>query len=295
MYFKTLLSVSRIDHWPKQILMVPGFFYAYVNINYLDFSSLFSLILFSFLSTSLIASANYCINEYLDRNNDKYHPNKKNRVLVSQKIEFKYLLVYYFTLIFLGFGIGIIFFGIYYNLCLLFLLIMGLAYNVKPLRFKDLKLVDVISEGINNPIRFMLAYTALINDLNFNNNFVFSYWFAGIFLMTCKRLSEKKFFQNSENLFNYRPSLKNYSVNQLYIIIIFSCILSLIFLNLFFSETEIISNYFIFYFFLLFPIYYFYAVKKTKYAQTPEKFFFNIKPVIFLIIYSILFLFLYKI
>ena len=203
------------------------------------------------------------------------------------------MLCFYFFLIGLGFGIGLFFFNVYFNLTLLFFLLMGIIYNVKPLRLKDRIVLDVVSEGINNPIRFILAYTAIFNDLNLNFNFALSYWFAGIFLMTCKRFSEKKFL-NNKNIFLYRPSLQKYSFNFLFFIIIFSCISSLFFLNIFILQEKLINPYFIFYFLILFIIYYYYSVIKTKYAQTPEKIFFNTTSVLFIICYIIFFLFLFK-
>ena len=63
-----LIKISRVDHWPKQIFMIPGFMFFFyttsVDVN-------IEIILFIFLSilcTSLIASSNYVINEYLDAN-----------------------------------------------------------------------------------------------------------------------------------------------------------------------------------------------------------------------------------
>jgi len=42
---------------------------------------------------------------------------------------------------------------------------MGLVYNVPPLRTKDRQYLDVLSESINNPLRFMLGWTAVIGSL----------------------------------------------------------------------------------------------------------------------------------
>ena len=39
----------------------------------------------------------------------------------------------------------------------LFLLVMGMIYNVPPVRSKELPYLDVLSEAINNPIRLLLG------------------------------------------------------------------------------------------------------------------------------------------
>lgn len=43
----------------------------------------------------------------------------------------------------------------------IFLLVMGVLYNVKPIRTKDRACVDVLSESINNPIRLVLGWAAI--------------------------------------------------------------------------------------------------------------------------------------
>ena len=34
---------------------------------------------------------------------------------------------------------------------------MGIIYNVKPIRSKDIVFIDVLSESVNNPLRFLLG------------------------------------------------------------------------------------------------------------------------------------------
>ena len=97
---KILVKISRPDHFIKHLFIIPGIFFAILlipeyRINYLD-------IFFGFFSSFLIASSNYAINEFLDRNYDKYHPNKKNRVLVNGNIVKNEILTYSFTLYFIG-------------------------------------------------------------------------------------------------------------------------------------------------------------------------------------------------
>ena len=40
---------------------------------------------------------------------------------------------------------------------------MGVVYNVKPLRSKDLPIFDVLSESVNNPIRFLIGWYLMNN------------------------------------------------------------------------------------------------------------------------------------
>ena len=42
---------------------------------------------------------------------------------------------------------------------------MGILYNVEPIRTKDRAYVDVLSESINNPLRFLLGWSAIVSDV----------------------------------------------------------------------------------------------------------------------------------
>ena len=103
---------------------------------------------------------------------------------------------------------------------LILFVIMGIIYNVKPFRSKDLRVIDILSESINNPIRFILAYTALGGSFDLNLYILLSYWSGGAFLMTCKRYAEKKFFKNNINLAKYRPSIAKYNLLHLLYLIL---------------------------------------------------------------------------
>ena len=71
------ISMIRIDHWFKNIFVIPGIIFAFLLTNrtfqFEEVIYYFSLI----FSVCLIASANYLINEFLDSKFDKYHPSKK--------------------------------------------------------------------------------------------------------------------------------------------------------------------------------------------------------------------------
>ncbi len=284
-----LIKISRVDHWPKQIFMIPGFMFFFYTTSVDINIEIILLIFLSILCTSLIASSNYVINEYLDANYDKHHPLKKKRVLVFKKIKLIEILIYYIFLVTISFLISKFFFNKYFMLTLILFVIMGIIYNVKPLRCKDLRVIDILSESINNPIRFILAYTALGGSFDLNLYILLSYWSGGAFLMTCKRYAEKKFFKNNIKLAKYRPSIAKYNfLHLLYLIFIFA-ILSEIFLFIFLLQINIINPYFSLYFIFLFIFYFFFSTNKKGLAQTPEKMFFDLRFNAFLIFFFIIF------
>ena len=70
-YFKLL----RVDHWIKNVFMFPGVAIAFsfnsVQINNTNLLAHLQNILISFLALCVASSANYTINEWLDRDLDK--------------------------------------------------------------------------------------------------------------------------------------------------------------------------------------------------------------------------------
>ena len=77
-----LFKISRPDHFIKHLFIIPGIFFA-VLLAPNNQLNLFNCFL-GFMSSFLIASGNYAMNEYLDKDYDKYHPKKKFRSLVRK-------------------------------------------------------------------------------------------------------------------------------------------------------------------------------------------------------------------
>ena len=71
-----------------------------------------------------------------------------------------------------------------------FFWIMGVAYNVRPIRTKEVPYVDVLSESVNNPIRLLLGWFALIPDRFPPISLLLAYWMVGAFFMAMKRFAE---------------------------------------------------------------------------------------------------------
>ena len=72
------VQLMRIDHWIKQLFILPGAACRIFFIN-TDVLSLTTRVLIALLATSIIASANYVINEYLDAQQISF-PLKRNIV-----------------------------------------------------------------------------------------------------------------------------------------------------------------------------------------------------------------------
>src|SRR5260370_5594355 len=76
---RACVSIARIDHWTKNVFIVPGVIIPITLVRIPLGSTLFGVLGAGFLAVGLIASSNYTINELLDAPFDRFHPVKKFR------------------------------------------------------------------------------------------------------------------------------------------------------------------------------------------------------------------------
>jgi 4-hydroxybenzoate polyprenyltransferase len=260
----------RPDHWFKNIFMLPGMFLA-VHFDGLDvLRTRWLFALEAIAATCLIASANYVINEWLDRSFDAFHPVKKNRPSVGAAVEGPYVYALYVILSVAGLGLGY-HISIPFVVTLASLLGMGIVYNVQPVRSKDRPYIDVLSESINNPIRLLLGWFALTSSPFPSSSIILSYWMGGAYLMALKRYAEFRQIGDVRTAALYRKSFGYYTEKTLLASSVFYIILTSFFLGIFLIKHRI--EYLLTFpiFSLVFVKYFLIAQKPDSIVQYPEK------------------------
>ena len=109
----------------------------------------------------------------------------------------------------------------YFFAAALSLWIMGVFYNVPPLRTKEWPYLDVLSESINNPIRLLLGWFALVTGHVPPLSLVISYWMVGAFFMAMKRYAEYRHIGNPRVAAAYRRSFEYYNEERLLVSVVF--------------------------------------------------------------------------
>jgi len=166
------------------------------------------------LATCLIASSNYVLNEILDAETDRFHPSKKDRPVASGKVRIPLAVLEWLGLAAVGFGVGAVLRPAFVA-SLAGLWVMGLVYNVPPVRTKEIPYLDVLSEAINNPLRFLLGWYGVGARAFPPSSFLLAYWLIGSYLMTAKRLSEYRSIGDRSAAGRYRSSFLHYTEGTL--------------------------------------------------------------------------------
>ena len=283
----------RIDHWIKQLFILPGVAFALLLVPDPSQNLPFRLIL-SFISTCLIASSNYVINEWLDAEFDRFHPIKKHRSVVENDLKKGVVYFIYFLTAALGLGFAFLVSKQVF-LCELWLWVMGILYNVKPMRTKDIPVLDVLSESVNNAIRLLIGWFAVTNVFLPPVSIIIGYWFGGAFLMDVKRFSEYRMIGDKTTASLYRRSFAFYDERILLCMACFYAMISSFFTGIFLIKYRVE-------FVLLMPVmismfcyYLLISFKEDSAAQAPEKLYREKGLMLIVLVFCILFVLLLKV
>jgi 4-hydroxybenzoate polyprenyltransferase len=226
------VQMARIDHWFKNAFMLLGVIVAlFVEPSLLRWDVV-PVLLLALLATCLVASSNYVLNEMLDAPYDRKHPVKKHRPAAAEQVRRRWALLEWLGLGALGLGLALLV-NVWFAAAALALWVMGVVYNVKPVRTKELPYLDVLSESINNPIRLFLGWFPLIPDRVPPISLVLSYWMVGAFFMALKRFAEYRTIGDRATAIRYRRSFRHYDEERLLVSVFFYAIAASLFAGVF--------------------------------------------------------------
>jgi 4-hydroxybenzoate polyprenyltransferase len=258
----------------KQLFILPGvvlgLLLVHGNADIQDAAGTVLKIALALVATCLVASANYVINEWLDRHFDKFHPVKKSRPAVTAGINGA--VVYAIWAVLTAVSLLVSWFvSLTCFVTVAVLWLMGILYNVKPIRTKDIPYLDVISESFNNALRLLIGWFAVAPLLLPPSSIVLGYWMAGAYLMAIKRYSEFRAIGNPQQAGLYRKSFLRYSEKSLLDSSLFYAMMSVFLIGVFLIKYHIEYLIAMPFICVLFVIYFNLAAKPDSTAQSPER------------------------
>jgi decaprenyl-phosphate phosphoribosyltransferase len=231
-------QMARINHWCKNTFMLVGallaFFFKPESLTWTAVTQL----AIGFVAACLVASANYVINELLDGATDAFHPDKKHRAVASGMVRPGLAVAEW--LIIGAAGLATAFWlNAPFGFSALGLWLMGLFYNVPPLRTKDVPYVDVLSESVNNPLRLFLGWFVVVLDKVPPLSLILAYWMVGAFFMASKRFAEYRRIGDARIAAQYRKSFGYYTENRLLVSMFFYGVTCALFAGIFIVRYRI--------------------------------------------------------
>jgi 4-hydroxybenzoate polyprenyltransferase len=226
------ISICRIDHWFKNVFVLPGIIAA-IGVNAANANDgLWVRVVLGMISICLVASSNYVINEVLDAPSDLSHPVKRNRPTPAGLVSVPLAYVQWIALMVVGVAIGLSV-SKPFAITVFILWVMGCIYNIPPVRSKDLPYLDVLSEAVNNPLRMLAGWFIGSTGTFAPGSLLLSYWMVGCYFMAIKRYAEYREIGDSRVAAAYRKSFAYYTQERLLVSIMFYGAAAMLFLGAF--------------------------------------------------------------
>ncbi|MGD0516894.1 MAG: UbiA prenyltransferase family protein [Thermoguttaceae bacterium] len=264
------LKIARIDHWVKNVFVLPGVAAAMTVEPWCLNIRFFTSIAIGMLSVCVIASSNYVINELLDASSDRWHPTKCRRPVPTGEVNIPLAFVQWIAMFLAGMGLALTV-SLPFAITMAVLWLMGCIYNIPPLRSKDKPYLDVLSESVNNPLRLLAGWFMVGTTVLPPASLLMSYWMIGCYFMAIKRYAELRDIDDTKTAANYRRSFAFYNTDRLLVSIMFYASTAMLFLGAFTVRyrLELILAYPLVA--VVMAIYLWIGLKPNSAAQAPEK------------------------
>jgi len=207
------IRMARPDRWTQSVFLFPGALLGSVYSNEAFTITGLGWLVLAIVSTCLVASSNYTLNEWLDKEYDSKHRSKMYRPAAMGRIGRVGTYTQWLLLAIMGLSVGAMIGG-WFFLATSLMFIQGILYNIKPLRTKEIVYLDVVTESVNSPIRFLQGWFAVQCQTMPATAILLAFWIFGAYVVTLKRLAELRHLGFAQAR-SYRRSFRHYTEQRL--------------------------------------------------------------------------------
>lgn len=226
-----MLKLLRINHWIKNLyVFAPIFFSGQLTNSEKLLQSLYAFFIFSFAASSI-----YILNDILDVEDDKAHPEKKNRPIASGKVSKNAAYVFFIVLL-----LTAITGAFFVNTQLLFIIVgyigLNLLYSIK---LKQIAILDVTIIAIGFVLRVFAGGES--SDILVSHWLIIMTFLISLFLALAKRRDDLIIEDETGNAM--RKSIKGYNKEFIQSAISILCGALIVSYILYVTSIEVVSRF----------------------------------------------------
>lgn len=229
---KNYLKVIRVYQWVKNLLIFVPIFLAqeFTENNFVN-------AIIAFICFSMVSSFVYVMNDFLDIQNDRQHPSKKDRPIALGVINPFPLMIIISIMLMVILSIASVFLDNLFLIILLFYILVNLFYSsfIKRLYF-----LDVLTLSSFYTLRLISG--GVINDISLSPWLIFFSIFFFLYLALIKRIGEIINLA-AEDKAVYGRSYEEDAIKRTKYITVFSSMFSLVLLMMYFFSDKALTLY----------------------------------------------------
>ncbi len=226
-----MLKLLRINHWIKNLyVFAPIFFSGQLTNSEKLLQSLYAFFIFSFAASSI-----YILNDILDVEDDKAHPEKKNRPIASAKVSINAAYVFFLVLLLTAItGAFLV------NAQLLFIIIGYISLNILySIKLKQIAILDVTIIAIGFVLRVFAGGES--SDILVSHWLIIMTFLISLFLALAKRRDDLIIEDETGNAM--RKSIKGYNKEFIQSAISILCGALIVSYILYVTSIEVVSRF----------------------------------------------------
>ncbi|QTV04583.1 decaprenyl-phosphate phosphoribosyltransferase [Faecalibacter bovis] len=225
------LKLMRVKQWVKNLFVfIPLFFSGNFFNTDLMIQSFVGFVLFSFVASSI-----YIINDYVDIEKDKKHPEKKNRPLAAGTISKQNAIILFLLLLLISIGGSLLLGNYKVGAILLVYFLMNVAYSFK---LKQIAILDVMIIATGFLMRVLVG--GYITGIIISDWTILLTFTAALILALGKRRGE---LINAELTGTTRKSLDGYNEPFVNAALVISCTVTIVSYLMFILSDETQSKF----------------------------------------------------